>query len=51
MAYSAAISRATPTAFMFLIDQSGSMEEKMETGSTKAQFVWPALGLVDTRLS
>lgn len=39
MPYSAAISRATPTAFMFLIDQSGSMEEKMETGATKAQFV------------
>jgi hypothetical protein len=39
MPYDAAISRATPTAFMFLIDQSGSMEEKMETGGTKAQFV------------
>ena len=39
MPYSAAISRATPTAFMFLIDQSGSMEEKLETGSSKAQFV------------
>jgi hypothetical protein len=24
---------------MFLIDQSGSMDEKMETGGTKAQFV------------
>ena len=39
MSYSAAISRATPTAFMFLIDQSGSMDEKMETGGSKANFV------------
>lgn len=39
MTYDAAISRATPTAFMFLIDQSGSMDEKMETGGSKAHFV------------
>ena len=39
MPYSAAISRTEPTAFMFLIDQSGSMDEKMETGGSKAQFV------------
>jgi hypothetical protein len=39
MPYSAAIDRANPTAFLFVIDQSGSMDEKMETGHSKAQFV------------
>lgn len=39
MAYSGEISRATPSAFIFIIDQSGSMDEKMEHGDTKAHFV------------
>jgi hypothetical protein len=39
MPYTAAIDRANPTAFLFVIDQSGSMDEKMETGQSKAQFV------------
>lgn len=33
--YSARITRDTPTAFIFLIDQSGSMEEKMDIGKIK----------------
>ena len=33
------ISRDNPTAIVFLIDQSGSMDEKMVTGKTKADFV------------
>ncbi|RRJ95810.1 VWA domain-containing protein [Opitutaceae bacterium TAV4] len=39
MPYSADISRATPTCFLFVVDQSGSMDETMENGGTKAQFV------------
>jgi uncharacterized protein YegL len=39
MTYSAEISRDNPTAVVFLIDQSGSMDEKMVTGKTKADFV------------
>ena len=39
MSYTAAINRANPTAFMFLIDQSRSMAEKMDAGESKAQFV------------
>jgi hypothetical protein len=39
MPYTAQISRLTPSAFLFLIDQSGSMAESMDTGQTKAQFV------------
>jgi hypothetical protein len=39
MSYTAEISRTTPSAFLFLIDQSGSMDEKMESGQSKAQFV------------
>ena len=39
MTYSAEISRDNPTAIVFLIDQSGSMDEKMVTGKTKADFV------------
>jgi hypothetical protein len=39
MAYSAEISRDNPTAILFLIDQSASMDEKMTTGKTKADFV------------
>lgn len=37
--YTAEISRTSPSAFLFLIDQSGSMDERMETEQTKAQFV------------
>src|SRR5262249_19669478 len=39
MSYATAINRANPTAFMFLIDQSRSMNEKMDGGESKAQFV------------
>jgi hypothetical protein len=39
MPYSAEISRSQPTAFLFVIDQSGSMDEKMPSGKTKADFV------------
>lgn len=39
MTYQAEISRTTPTAFLFLVDQSGSMQDTMENGKTKAQFV------------
>lgn len=37
--YSSEISRTKPTAFLFVIDQSGSMDELLETEQTKAQFV------------
>lgn len=37
--YTAEISRTNPSAFLFIIDQSGSMDELMETEQTKAQFV------------
>ena len=37
--YSAEISRSTPTAFLFLVDQSGSMDDKMSSGRSKAQQV------------
>lgn len=43
MTYSGEISRDNPTAFLFVIDQSGSMEEKMEGGRSKAQFVTDVL--------
>lgn len=39
MAYSAEISRDNPTAIVFVIDQSGSMDEKMVTSKPKAEFV------------
>ncbi|AMC12766.1 vWA domain-containing protein [Liberibacter crescens] len=39
MPYTAEISRSNPTAFLFLIDQSGSMEDKMSSGHSKAQQV------------
>ena len=37
--HSSEISRSQPTAYVFLIDQSASMDERMTMGSTKAQFV------------
>ena len=43
MSYTAVIDRANPTAFLFLIDQSRSMNEKMEAGETKAKFVGDVL--------
>ena len=39
MPYTADITRNTPTAFIFVIDQSASMDEKMEGGQSKAEFV------------
>ncbi len=39
MVYKAEISRDNPTCFLFVIDQSGSMDEKTESGRSKAQFV------------
>lgn len=39
MPYSAEISRDNPTCILFVIDQSGSMDEKMGTGKSKAEFV------------
>ena len=39
MAYSAEISRDNPTCILFVIDQSGSMDEKMATSKSKATFV------------
>jgi hypothetical protein len=51
MAYQAEISRANPTCFLFLVDQSGSMAERWggDTGRTKAQGVADAINrLVET---
>jgi uncharacterized protein YegL len=39
MTYSAEISRDNPTCLLFVIDQSGSMDEKMITSKSKAEFV------------
>jgi hypothetical protein len=39
MAYTGEISREHPTCFLFVIDQSGSMDEKMSTSRSKADFV------------
>jgi hypothetical protein len=39
MPYQAEISRENPTCFLFVIDQSGSMDELTETGRSKADFV------------
>ena len=39
MAYTAEISRSNPTAFIFLVDQSGSMSDKLSNGRTKAEQV------------
>jgi hypothetical protein len=43
MSYTAVIDRANPTAFVFLIDQSRSMNEKMDAGDSKAKFVGDVL--------
>ncbi|MBX8484957.1 vWA domain-containing protein [Pseudomonas cichorii] len=39
MPYTASIQRSDPTAFLFLVDQSGSMGDTMAGERTKAQFV------------
>ncbi len=39
MPYIAEIRRSNPTAFLFLVDQSGSMDDKMSSGRSKAQQV------------
>jgi len=39
MPYQAEISRESPTCFLFVIDQSGSMDEMTEGGRSKAAFV------------
>jgi hypothetical protein len=39
MSYTAEINRMNPTAFIFLIDQSGSMSDKLPNGHSKAQQV------------
>jgi hypothetical protein len=43
MPYEAQISRNSPTAFLFVVDQSGSMSDKMPSGKSKAEFVADAL--------
>ncbi|MDA8255044.1 MAG: VWA domain-containing protein [Betaproteobacteria bacterium] len=43
MAYEAQISRGSPTAFLFIVDQSGSMSDTMSSGKSKAEFVADAL--------
>jgi len=43
MTYEAQISRGNPTAFLFVVDQSGSMSDKMSSGRSKAEFVADAL--------
>lgn len=39
MSYTAEISRTSPTAFLFLVDQSGSMQDTMQNGKSKSSFV------------
>lgn len=39
MSYTAEISRSNPTAFLFVVDQSGSMDDKMSSGRSKAEQV------------
>ena len=43
MTYEAQISRSSPTAFLFVVDQSGSMSDTMASGKSKAEFVADAL--------
>lgn len=43
MTYEAQISRGSPTAFIFVVDQSGSMSDNMSSGRSKADFVADAL--------
>jgi len=39
MTYQTEISRENPTCFLFVIDQSGSMSETLDSGRSKAQFL------------
>jgi hypothetical protein len=39
MSYTKEINRKNPTCFLFVIDQSGSMDEQMDGGSVKSEFV------------
>lgn len=50
MAYTAEISRSNPTVFLFLIDQSGSMEDQMSSGRSKAQQLADVLNRTLTNL-
>ncbi|MDO4636956.1 MAG: VWA domain-containing protein [Lautropia sp.] len=43
MSHEAQISRNNPTAFLFVVDQSGSMSDHMTIGKSKAEFVADAL--------
>lgn len=43
MSHEAQISRSDPTVFLFVVDQSGSMADKMSIGKSKAEFVSDAL--------
>ena len=43
MPYEAQISRNSPTAFLFVVDQSGSMSDRMSSGKAKSEFVADAL--------
>ena len=43
MSYEAQISRTAPAAFLFVVDQSGSMSDKMSSGKSKSEFVADAL--------
>lgn len=43
MSHEAQISRSNPTVFLFVVDQSGSMSDKMSIGKSKAEFVSDAL--------
>ncbi|PWF54858.1 hypothetical protein [Massilia glaciei] len=46
MTYEAQITRSHPTAFLFVVDQSGSMSDKMASGRSKAEFVADALNKI-----
>ena len=52
MPYEAEISRSHPTAFLFLIDQSGSMDENMPEGVSKARAAADAINkLIDNLIT
>lgn len=50
MSYEAQITRANPSCFVFLIDQSGSMDEQLPEGVTKAQGVADATNRILSNL-
>lgn len=50
MAYQAEISRHNPSAFLFLIDQSGSMSDRLPSGRTKSEFVADVMNRTLTNL-